>query len=169
MTRKQTSHRAGVALVLAAFALPALAVLADGPGPGSEAGAVQAPWLSASQMVLMHLPNVLLALTAMIVALSGIRLVLAAFAAPIDDAAAEGFALRWQIGGFGTPERGWRLTAPLVRLLAGMGLVALGVALAMALMPLDEATHVRQAAKQPAAEAQAGALTNAPSGAASHP
>ena len=58
-------------------------------------------------------------------------------------------------------------------MLAGMGLVALGVSLAMALMPLDEATHVRQAAKQPAAEAHAtaptNALTSSPSVAASHP
>ena len=171
MTEKQKCHRAGIALMLAVFSLSALTTL-PALADAAEPAAAPAAWLGAGLKFLVQLPNVLLALTAMIVALSGIRLVLAAFAVQADGSAAEGFALRWQVGGFGAPAQGWRLSVPLVRLLAGLGLVALGVALGVARMPLEDAVmpHGKEAASgiraTPTAEAPAAA---APSVAASHP
>ncbi len=96
---------------------------------GADAGAIdrQQPWLAA-------VPALLLALAAAGMALAGVALVWRVFVPGSE----EGFSLRWQVGGFGAPARGWRLSTPLTQLLAGLALVALAVALGLARVPVED-------------------------------
>ena len=81
------------------------------------------------------LPGLLLALAVLVLAVVGASLVWQAF----KDDSSEGFSLRWQVGGFGGPGRGWRLSTPLARLLAGLVLVALAVVLSLSRVPVPAA------------------------------
>ncbi|CAN5162909.1 hypothetical protein BH11PSE10_BH11PSE10_17150 [soil metagenome] len=103
---------------------------------------------------LADMPGALYALTSLIVCAAGLVLIWFAFM----DATDEGFAVCWQVGGFGGPSQGWRLSMPLARLIAGLSLVALGVALGLAQSPAkDSADAKAQAARSPAASASAAA------------
>ncbi len=131
---------------------------------GAAAAQVQAAApAQLAQLALADLPAALYALSALIATAGGFALVWFAF----TDAADEGFALRWQVGGFGGPSRGWRLSTPLARLIAGLTLVTLGVALALAQLPAkDLADPKAQTVKSPAASAAVSAAVSAAASAA---
>ena len=123
----------------------------------SSAAAFAAAHAQAGGAVLPSLADVpggLQALTSLIVALAGVAMVWLAF----WDAPEEGFAVRWQAGGFGGPSRGWRVSKPLARLIAGLTMVVLGVALGLAQLSAKEQADAKaDAAKPPAATASAAA------------
>lgn len=121
-------------------------------GLAGSAGSTLAQAAAPGLPPLEDLAGGLYALTSLIVAAAGAALVWSAF----TDAAQEGFALRWQVGGFGGPSQGWRLSMPLARLIAGLALATLGVALGLAQVPAkDLAEPKAPAAKSPPASASA--------------
>lgn len=82
----------------------------------------------------------------------------------VDDSAAE-FSLRRHAGGFGGTSTGWRVSTPLARLVAGLVLVVLAVALGMARVKVHEGgeSAPSPAASAPSAASAASAAASAPS------
>lgn len=108
------------------------------------------------------LPAVLVAATALVLAAAGVWQIWRA----MGRAASEGFAVYWQVGGFGTPGRGWRVSLPLMQLLTGLALVAASTALVPTVSP--GLTGKGNAAVS-AAPAASSASSPAPSSSASAP
>lgn len=110
------------------------------------------------------LPALLVAVASLVLAVAGVWQVARALGAA---AAGEGFSVYWQVGGFGTPGRGWCMSAPLTRLLAGLTLVALGAAMAPAVGSVAPGKPAGAAAASAASSAASGAAPAAPASAAS--
>lgn len=92
-------------------------------------------------------PAVFVAATVLVLAVAGVWLVGRALAT-----AGEGFSINWQVGGFGTPARGWRMSGPLTQLLAGLALAALAAVVAPVVGSLS-AEKTRAAAGRPSTPA----------------
>ena len=89
-----------------------------------------APWES-------FLPDILRAAAVLIAVATGATIAWQAF----GGATPEGFGVRRHAGGFGGVGIGWRVSAPLARLAAGLALVAFGVMLGYARVPVGTHTE----------------------------
>jgi hypothetical protein len=105
------------------------------------------------------LPDVLCGVAALALAGFGLWLLYLALAGP--DAGE--FSFRRHAGGFGGSSTGWQVSQALARLLAGLALVLLALALTMARLPLKD--DARPEAKAGAAVAEAKAASSAASAA----
>jgi hypothetical protein len=111
-------------------------------------------------------PALLVALVTLLLASTGVWQIARALGAA---AAGEGFSVYWQVGGFGTPGRGWRVSAPLVQLLAGLTLVTLAVAVAPSAGSVAAIKAKPTTAPASAAQASSASSPSAPSAGASAP
>jgi hypothetical protein len=105
------------------------------------------------------LPDVLCGVTALALAAGGLWVLYLA----LVHAEAGDFAFRRHTGGFGGSSTGWQMSKALARLVAGLVLVVLALAVTMARLPLkDEARAETAAGESRTAGAEAKAASAAP-------